>query len=155
MGLMSMTGKSAVVAGVALVALMSSACAGQSLEFAIEQALATSPQGANFADVVRGDWDRICIVRPYVPAGQIESLLGVRWSGARDTGIDRNDDATLLVFARDSSVVEHVMYPRRKGDFGTPGPEQWYCRARADAVFQLRQPIDGSIPWIGPVGPPR
>ena len=49
--------------------------------------------------------------------------------------------------------VRHVMYPVAKGDFGTPGPAQWYCRARTDAVVQLRHPIDGAIPWIGPVTP--
>jgi hypothetical protein len=140
-----------------LCALLAGAAAGcaprpnGALEFTIEQALATSPEGADFAEAVAGDWARVCVFRPRTPFAVVDSVLGTAWADTRDTQIETRDDITLLVFARDGRVSGHVLYPVAKGDFGTPGPEQWYCRPRENAVFQLRQPIDGSIPWIGPV----
>jgi hypothetical protein len=145
------------IAGLALLLSLSTACASQSndsLVFTIEQALATSPGGADFARAVAGDWDRVCIFRPRTTYERVDSVLGVRWPGTRETGIETNSDATLIAFARGSTVVTHVMYPIAKGDFGTPGPEQWYCLPRARAVFELRLPIDGRIPWIGPARNP-
>lgn len=137
-----------------LLLLLSTACASQandSLVFTIEQALATAPRGADFARAVEGDWDRVCIFRPGETSERVDSVLGAPWHGVQQTRIESTADSTLIVFARGSAVVEHVMYPIPKGDFGTPGPEQWYCLPRERAVFELRQPIDGSIPWIGPV----
>jgi hypothetical protein len=142
------------ICGATLLLIQSSACVSQSndaLVFTIEQALATAPAGADFGRSVDGDWDRVCIFRPGTPYERVDSVLGAAWDGLRETGIEASEDATLLVFARGSDVAAHVMYPVLKGDFGTPGPEQWYCRPRSDAVFQLRQAIDGSIPWVGPV----
>ena len=142
------------IAGLALLLTLSTACASQSndtLVVTIEQALVTSPAGADFASIVSGDWDRVCIFRPRTPYERIDSVLGAAWSYARATGLESSDDAALIAFVRGDRVSTHAMYPVTRGDFGTPGPEQWYCRPRADAVFQLRQPIDGSIPWVGPV----
>lgn len=138
-----------------LMLTLSTACASQSndsLVFTIEQALVTSPGGADLGRSVGGDWDRMCIFRPGTPAARVDSVLGASWRGVGSTRIGETDSATLLVFASGTSVVEHAMYPIAKGDFGTPGPEQWYCLPRERAVFELRQPIDGSIPWIGPAG---
>jgi hypothetical protein len=142
------------IAGLALLLSLSTACASQSndtLVFRIEQALATSPTGADFARAVEGDWDRICIFRPRTTYERVDSVLGAPWPAVRETGVQTSDDGTLIVFARGSAVVSHVVYPITKGDFGTPGPEQWYCRERENAVFEMRQPIEGRIPWIGPV----
>jgi hypothetical protein len=140
--------------GLAMLASLSTACASQSddaLIFTIEQALITSPRAADLGRAVDGDWDRVCIFRPRTTYERVDSVIGGRWSAVRETGLADSDDATLLAFLRGSDVVSHVMYPIEKGDFGTPGPEQWYCVTRENAVFELRQPIDGSIPWIGPV----
>jgi hypothetical protein len=145
------------VAGLALLLTLTTACASQSndtLVFTIEQALATSSSGADFANAIDGDWDRVCIFRPRTTYERVDSVIGTSWPEARETGLETGDDATLIAFVRGTSVLSHVMYPIVKGDFGTPGPEQWYCRPHTDAVFQLRQPIDGSIPWVGPVDRP-
>lgn len=142
------------ITGLTLLFGLSTACASQSnasLAFTIEQALATSPAGADLGRIIDGEWDRVCIFRPGNTYERVDSVIGTAWPDARDTGLETGEDATLIVFVSDSTVVSHVMYPIAKGDFGTPGREQWYCRARDNAVFQLRQPIDGSIPWIGPV----
>lgn len=141
------------VAGLGLMLSLSTACASQSNEtlvFAIEQALTTSPGGADLTRVVDGDWNRVCIFRPRTPYQRVDSVLGTHWDQARETGIETRDDATLIAFVRGSAVASHVLYPVAKGDFGTRGPEQWYCLPRDRAVFELRQPIDGRIPWIGP-----
>ncbi|HEX6308711.1 MAG TPA: hypothetical protein VFZ69_11015 [Longimicrobiales bacterium] len=146
-------GKPVLLAAALLAALASVSCAqrsSDSLVFRLEQALATS-QTADFARIVPGDWDRVCVFRPRTTYERVDSVVGAPWSGTRGTAIEASDDATLLLFARGSTVVEHVLYPVRKGEFGTPGPEQWYCRPRTRSVFELRQPIDGTIPWIGPV----
>ena len=142
------------ITGLTLLFGLSTACASQSNEslgFTIEQALATSPAGADLGRIVEGEWDRVCIFRPGNTYARVDSVIGAAWPAARETGLETGEDATLIVFVNGSTVVSHVMYPIAKGDFGTPGPEQWYCRARDGAVFELRQPIDGSIPWIGPV----
>lgn len=145
-----------VLTGLGLLLSLSTACASQSNEtlvFTMEQALATSPGGADLTRVVDGEWDRVCIFRPRTTYERVDSVLGAEWPAARDIGIETEDDATLVAFVRGSTVVDHVMYPITRGDFGTPGPEQWYCLPRDRAILELRQPIDGSIPWIGP--PPR
>jgi hypothetical protein len=143
------------IGGVLLVLLCSTACASQSNEslvFTIEQALATASGGADLGRVIEGEWDRVCIFRPGTPYARVDSVVGASWRGARSTGIESTDSATLIAFVGGSNVDRHVMYPVVKGDFGTPGPERWYCLPRERAVFELRQPIDGSIPWIGPAG---
>lgn len=146
---------SAVAFAFAAVLLPGCATRGSDpLVFTIEQALATNPDGADFSSIVGGDWERVCVFRPRTPHERVDSVLGAPWPDVRETGLATGDDAALLVFVRGRSVVTHVMFPVVKGDFGTPGPEQWYCLPRARAVFQLRHPIDGSIPWIGPVEVP-
>lgn len=132
--------------------LLLQACASrpdETLVFTIEQALATSPNGASLDRQVPGAWERLCIFRPQTPVAVIDSALGFSWRGAADSGIATDEDHTLLVFATADEVDRFVMYPREKGDF--TAAEGTYCMAREDAVFQLRQPIDGSIPWVGPV----
>jgi hypothetical protein len=136
-----------------LGAVTLSGCAtrpNDALVFTIEQALITAPQGADLGQSVQGEWDRICVFRPYTTYERVDSVIGARWRGARSTNIEQSDSATLLTFLRGTRVEDYVLFPRVKGDWGTPGPEQWYCRSRANAVFQLRQPFDGTIPWIGP-----
>lgn len=129
------------------------ACSGEqeeSLVFTIEQALATNPEGADLGRIIGGDWDRVCVFRADTPSERVDSAIGARRETAVGTR-ESTDSAALLVFVRGTTVVKHARYPVRKGDFGTPGPATWYCRPREDAVFQLRHPIDGAIPWIGPV----
>jgi hypothetical protein len=118
------------------------------LVFSIEQALATSPQGAAFADVVPAQWDRLCVFTRYSTLAQVDSVTGAVTAGERSAQLDTY---TLLAFMDGSRPAARVEYPREKGDFGAPGPAPWYCVDRDAAVFQLRHPIEGGIPWIGPV----
>ena len=123
--------------------------ADETLVFTIEQALATSPNGASLDRQVSGEWERLCVFRPYTPVPLIDSALGFEWRGARSAGLDVTDTHTLLVFATADDVDRYVMFPRAKGDFTLA--DDGSCIDRRDAVFQLRQPIDGSMPWVGPV----
>ena len=134
-----------------LGAFLLAGCAGgsdETLVFTIEQALATSPNGAVLGRSVSGGWDRMCIFRPNTAPAVIDSVIGRPWREA-ESDFSADDAHTLLVFATGERVDRWVLYPRAKGDF-TP-PEGRHCVARDDAVFQVRQPIDGSIPWVGPV----
>lgn len=142
-----------VVAAALLMLSLSTGCASQSNEslvFTLEQALATSPGGTDFTRVIQGDWSRVCIFRPQTPYERVDSVIGARPPGVAGAGSRTPEDSTLIAFVRGSAVESNVLYPVSKGDFGTRGPEQWYCLPRERAVFELRQPIDGSIPWIGP-----
>jgi len=130
--------------------LLLAACGGpdETLEFTIQQALTTSPTAADLGHAVSGEWDRLCIFGAYTPPATIDSVLGTR-SGPRAADTDHVD---LLVFARGDDVERYVLYPASKGNFTAAEGE--HCVRREDAVFQVRQPIDGSIPWVGPVPRP-
>lgn len=132
--------------------LITGACAGrsdESLVFSIQQALATSSSGAAMAEVVAGDWDRLCVFTPNATASQVDSVTDSAVSAA-----DRTSPAgySLLAFMEGDRLERSVEYPLDKGEFAAPGPTPWYCLAKDAAVFEMRSPIDGSIPWIGPVG---
>lgn len=119
--------------------------------FSIEQALATSPRGADLGTVVPGAWDQVCVFTFHTAPTQVDSVIGRGWRAAGDVPTPTLQDFALLAFVEDRSVVERVRYPRSKGDFAGPGPAPWYCLSRAAAVFQQRAPIEGGPPWIGPV----
>ncbi|HEX8474450.1 MAG TPA: hypothetical protein VF666_10485 [Pyrinomonadaceae bacterium] len=91
------------------------------------------------------DWDKFYTFAPFTPADEIRRALGFDWSGLARTGIDRRDDINLLVFVKDNAVVEHVEYPRRRGDFyKIKRPEGF----RPDeAIFEVREENQGE-PWL-------
>lgn len=115
--------------------------------FAIEQALATSPAGADLARAVPGDWDRLCIVLPLTPPDQIEASMGAGWEAAERMEISTDSTTTLLLFVRGTEVVDAVRYPRAKAEFVLPrGAVE--CTSRDDAVFEMRMPIHGGAAWV-------
>lgn len=118
------------------------------LVFSIRQALVTSGAGAAMADVVTGDWDRLCVFTTNAAAATIDSVTA---SAVRDPDRPAPADYSLLAFMRGEREEKTVRYPIEQGEFAAPGPEPWYCLTRDAAVFEMRSPIDGSIPWIGPV----
>lgn len=120
----------------------------ETLVFSIRQALATSGDGAALADVVAGEWDRMCVFTTNAASATIDSVTA---SAVRDPDRPAPAGYSLLAFMRGESVEETVRYPVDQGEFAAPGPEPWYCLPRDAAVFEMRSPIDGSIPWIGPV----
>lgn len=125
--------------------------ADDDLVFSIEQALITTPAGADLGRVVTGDWDRVCVFTRHARAMQADSLLGDDWRTLAWSDADTLDTHTLLAFIRGDELVRHTMYTVHKGEFARVGADPWYCLPRERATFQLRQPIEGGNPWIGPV----
>lgn len=121
----------------------------ETLVFSIRQALATSGDGAAMGDAVAGDWDRMCVFTTNADSATIDSVTA---SAVRDSERTMPAPYSLLAFMRGERAEETVRYPVDQGEFAAPGPEPWYCLPRDSAVFEMRSPIDGSIPWIGPVG---
>jgi hypothetical protein len=75
---------------------------------------------ATFLDVRRVmpfGWDAMFVFPPYTDIGQVERSLGFGWKKAKDTGIDKRDDITLLVFVTGQTVHEYIEQPRAEGDF--------------------------------------
>lgn len=134
-----------------LACLLACGCAtsnDETLVFSIQQALATSGDGAALADVVPGEWDRLCVFTTNAALATIDSVTA---SAVRDPDRPAPAGYSLLAFMRGARVEETVRYPVDLGEFAAPGPQPWYCLPRDAAVFEMRSPIDGSIPWIGPV----
>lgn len=135
----------------AFVCLLAFGCATSNDDthvFSIRQALATSGGGAALADVVPGDWDRLCVFTVNAASAVIDSVTA---SEVRDPDRTVPADYSLLAFMRGARPEQTVRYPVEQGEFAAPGPQPWYCLPRDEAVFEMRSPIDGSIPWIGPV----
>jgi hypothetical protein len=123
---------------VSLCAALLPACAdsaGRRIEAEVSQGLRTHPTAAVISKYVPGPWDRMCVIMPYSPPESIDSLLGFHWSSAKQTGISSDDAHTLLLFVSRGKVMNHLMYPRAKGDFGQPVSRS-YCVFRAQAVFK-------------------
>ena len=87
----------------------------------------------------QGDWERVCLIRPYTAAADIETLLGFAWPDATTTGIDATDAATLIVFTADGAVSEHLLFERARGDFWG-GDADSYCVPRSEARFEVVDP---------------
>lgn len=141
-----------VAAAIALI-LVQAACASRSddsLVFSIQQALATTSGAVAMADVVPDTWDLLCVFTRNAASTQIDSVTS---SVVRDPDRAVPADYSLLAFLSRGDLEHRVAYPIDKGEFAAPGPEPWYCLSREAAVFEMRAPIDGSIPWIGPVRP--
>jgi hypothetical protein len=149
---MRLVGAGAYIAAAAAAALLS-ACvpAGDDdLVFSIEQALITSPDGATFDRAVPVPWDRLCVFTRYATLAQVDSVVG-SVAATRDAAATPLDTYALLAFMDGGRAAARVRYPREKGEFAAPGPPHWFCLDRADAIFQMRYPIEGGTPWIGPV----
>jgi hypothetical protein len=82
----------------------------------IEQAIATN-KVLKLPDVTPFTWEKLYIFTPYTAAKAIEKCLGFTWTEASNTGIEQRDDINLLVFVRNDQAIQHLEYPRSKGDF--------------------------------------
>lgn len=136
----------------AAVVLLAGCASGgdDSMVFSIHQSLATSGGPVAMAEIVPGDWDRMCVFTTNATSAQVDS-------GSSSTVSDPDRvppvDYSLLAFMEGDAAARTTRYPVDRGEFAAPGPEPWYCLPRDAAVFEMRSPIDGSIPWIGPVRP--
>ena len=71
----------------------------------------------NLADVLPGDWDKVCILGPYSDNKATKETIGFHWDIESQSSIESNDRIALLLFLKDHTVVKSVEHARRDGDF--------------------------------------
>jgi hypothetical protein len=134
----------------AFFVLMAAACGPDPADFTrakLQQAIQTRPQRIPLAEYVTGTWDRVCFFAPYMQSEFIATTLGFAWPEALDTGIEKGDTHTLLVFTNGQTVAQHVMFERTRGDFSKLSPR---CFKRNDAVFRVTTPDRTYYRELGP-----
>ena len=89
---------------------------GERLAAEIETA-AERKQPLRVADATPFTWERLHVFPPYTPAEEISRDLGFAWPDAKRTRIEERDGVTLLVFVEERRVIEHLNFPRKRGDF--------------------------------------
>ena len=103
----------------ALLILTIAICAG-CVNYSDEISDQFEASGENLIDLktaVPTGWGKVCVVGPYQDDAFVEKTIGFPWSAERRTSIDDNDSISVLLFVKDQSVVTHVEYPRKLGDF--------------------------------------
>jgi len=86
----------------------------------------------NLAKVIPLAWDKVCILGPYSTSTHAQETLGFSWPVEQQSTISTSDHITLLIFVKDSTIVELVEHPRRDGDFANLSRQ---CYAREQATF--------------------
>jgi hypothetical protein len=61
-------------------------------------------------------WDKLYIFTPYTSEAEIKKCLGFNSEEVGDRGV-QSDSINLMVFVKDGKAIEHLEYPRSKGDF--------------------------------------
>lgn len=113
-----------------------------------QQFNATGRTSVDLAQAVPSEWNRVCVIGPYMGDRHAEEIIGFAWPVERRTSIDRNDGIALLLFIRGNHVVEHVEYPRNEGDFtGLAGR----CFNRDEARFERAEGRADDWPELVPV----
>jgi hypothetical protein len=89
-------------------------------------------------------WDAFYVFPPGTAVDQVKRSLGFDWGKAKDTGIDKRDDITLLVFVAGQTVQEHIEQPLSKGDFSRLKAAHPYTPD--EAYFELVTEIEAGAP---------
>jgi hypothetical protein len=129
-----------------LSVLAAAACERQSeLSANIAQHFAsTARTTVNLAVAVPQPWERVCILGPYSDNQAAKRVLGFHWDVERNSSIQTNEGAALLLFVQGNTVVQHVEHRRTSGDFTNLSGR---CFVRAAAVFtHVPNPAKG---WPG------
>ncbi|MES2905754.1 MAG: hypothetical protein V4691_01785 [Pseudomonadota bacterium] len=104
-----------------LVYLLTAPPAFPKKENEISRALDDVAHGAHnsFAlqDVTPFVWKNVAIIGPYMAQHEVNRLLGFDWSDYGSFNIAEADDADLIVFYNDKTIVHVVRHSRSKGDF--------------------------------------
>jgi len=86
----------------------------------------------DLAKVLPAAWDKICILGPYSTSKHAQETLGFDWPIEQQSSISTNDTIALLLFMKDTDIVELVEHPRRDGDFANLSRQ---CFSREQATF--------------------
>jgi hypothetical protein len=136
----------------ALLALagFTSGCGG---EEPVNQSIAASVQKGPGTRLVLAEhtgfaWDKVCVLGPFTPDDEVDSLAGIRGAAGQAHGIRSSDGINVLMFIREGRIAASIAHTRDRGDFG---PEVvGKCYSRGQANFSVRvPPADG---W-GNIGP--
>ncbi len=103
-----------------LVLAISAGCGSSTSEVSEEitrQFQASGRTFVNLAEVLPSSWDKVCILGPYSDNSAAKKVLGFPWDVETQSSIATKDDIGLLLFVKDTQVVEHVEHARRDGDF--------------------------------------
>ena len=133
----------------ALVAV-TAACAGEGrLNRSIAAAVEKGP-GTRLvlAEHTAFAWDKVCILGPYTPDDEVDSLTGVQGAARQAHGIRDSDSINVLMFVGGGRVAASVAHPRNRGDFGPEVVDK--CYSREEATFSIRVPPPKSWGNIGP-----
>jgi len=71
----------------------------------------------DLSKVIKSNFERVCIFGPYSQNKGVENLLGFKWNIEAKTSIHLDDGHNVLVFIRDTHVIDYVKHPRNLGDF--------------------------------------
>jgi hypothetical protein len=104
--------------------------------------LASDVAPIDVSAAAQGDWDRVCVLTPYMNNERAERVLGFSWDAERNTSIAGNDGVNILVFVQENKVVAYAEHPRNTGDFSEMKPS---CLKRQSARV-VRKP--GSNGWV-------
>jgi len=120
------------------------ACRSQDSAAVANNFLSSDPRGVDLSVAVRGEWDRVCVLGPYSNDTKAADILGFSWPAETLTDISHSDAISVLVFARDESVVTYVEHSRGYGDFSNLSGR---CFAKDRAKFvHIDRPVTG---WPG------
>ena len=138
-----------MLASLALAAI-SSACGS---EGPVNKSIAASVQKGPGTRLVLAEhtgfsWDKVCILGPYTPDDEVDSLTGIQGAAEQAHDIRSNDGINVLMFVRDARIAASVAHPRNQGDFGPEVVGKCYSRERAN--FSVRVPPANRWGNIGP-----
>ena len=85
----------------------------------------------NLNQIVASEWSRMFILGPYTSEDLVINEVGESWPGFRSSGIERRDDICVLVFVKDSKIVDSVVMERKRIDFSVAVRKGGYARAES------------------------
>ncbi|MDG2150581.1 MAG: hypothetical protein P8N09_13780 [Planctomycetota bacterium] len=88
----------------------------------------------SMTDVVPGPWDFLYVFGPYTSPEEIDAALGFHWEDPRASRLDMHDDAAMLLFVHNGTVVEALVQSRRSPDMTSLGRAEPYSREEARFV---------------------
>jgi hypothetical protein len=96
----------------------------------------------NLAKLGPPNWDKVCVLGPYIPNKETEKVLGFKWDVEQKSSIAQNDNINLLVFVKGQEVLAYSEHPRNKGDFSKL---QSRCLLRKQSTLLRKSDPDGVI----------
>ena len=121
-----------------LLSLLLAGCGGENLEITH---LDTSSGIIDLSVQLPGDWERVCVLKPYTTSESAGEVLGFEYDiFASNSGVFVLDDRNLLVTTKNNSVIGEYDVLLMNADFTSLEKS---CFAAKKAIFTIRQTGDG------------